>query len=68
MTDRLRELADRPTDRTAIEWLSDRIDATLSRGSRIFVLQGAELDWVRDAIRKNSKMIAHGECGAKEGK
>lgn len=64
MTDRLRELADRPTDRTAIEWLSDRIEAKLLRGERHFQLEGAELDWVIDAIRRRP----HGEGGSKEEK
>lgn len=49
------------TERTAIERMADSIDDAMRLGFRVYKLQGAELDWVRDAIRENAKLRSHGE-------
>jgi hypothetical protein len=36
--------------KTNIQLLADRIANSLRGGERRFILEGAELDWVRDAI------------------
>lgn len=56
------------TERTAIERMADSIDDAMRLGFRVYKLQGAELDWVRDAIRENAKLRSLGEGGTKEGK
>lgn len=38
---------------TAIERLADRIEHALRMGDRRFVLDGAELDWVVEALTRN---------------
>lgn len=51
-------------ERTALDRLADRIDDTLRKGIRHFVLAGVEMDWVVDALREEShaqKNRAHGE-------